>query len=133
MARANVRISVVKVLDLLRKRQAELQKQSDEYQANVSKWEKAVQAWEKRVISTIPKSAKPSSVSVDVPRYGNDKGKTVISLTYVLDKPADDKPSHPDYPSNHTLQEIDRTIKLLELTDDEMVSAGVYRNIADLL
>ena len=133
MARANVRISVEKVLDLLRKKQAELQKQSDEYQANVSKWEKAVQAWEKRVVSGISKSAKPYEVGVSQPAYGENRGKTVVTLTYVLDKKADSKPASPDYVSTHTIQEIDRTIKLLELTDDEQVSASVYRNIADLL
>lgn len=133
MARANVKISVSKVLDLLRIKASQVQKAIDDFESEQEKHKKALAAWQKSVVAGIPKSAKPQSVSVNVPHYGENSGKTVVEVTYVLDKVATKRPDNPERPSVYELRELEKTIKLLELTDDEFVSAGVYRNIAELL
>lgn len=137
MARANVRISTAKVLDLLRTKSKEITKQLALIPVEEKKYKADLATWRQKVVASIPKTLKPEKVSIDEIRYGENSGKVRIELTYVV--PTNKVGKQPSYPNGNeyalksSLQELERTIKLLELTDDETVSASVYKNIADLI
>ena len=136
MARASVRIQTKKVLELLRKREGELltlKKQTGKLEAD---HKKQVEAWESKA-AKVAKTAKPAEVSATEVRWGDDAGKVKVVISYIL--PANkvgERPESPDtfgYLQRNLLEEIQQTIKLLELTDDESVSATAYKNLAQLL
>jgi hypothetical protein len=137
MARANVKIKTAKVLDLLRKKQTETLASINDREAIKRKHNAERQAWEKKVVSVIGKTAKPSEVEVRNVSYGEQEGSIKVILTHYL--PASKVPAEPEvtlenlYTLKSRLEELNKTIALLELTDDETVSASAYRNIADLL
>lgn len=137
MARANVRISTAKVLDLLRAKAKETAKQLAELPALQKKHTAEVEAWEKKVIASIPKTAKPASVEVRTHTWGEHNGKTVVTLTYALpQRKFGEKPEERltnAYTLRNQLEELEKTIKLMELTEDDTVSTSVYKNLADLL
>jgi hypothetical protein len=137
MARANVKISTSKIIDLLRKKASETSKQLAEIPVLEKKYKSAVEAWDKKAIASVPKTAKPSRVDTQIIRYGEWEGFVKIEVThYVPVAKIGDYPernAHSDYQLKQTLSELERTIKLLELTDDETVSASTYRNLAELL
>ena len=138
MAKANVRISTAKVLDLLRIKAKEAAKQLAEIPALEKKYKAAVAAWEKKVVASVPKTAKPDKVDTTIIRYGELEGQIRVELTYYVPiAKVGDFPERGDIKSEYylkqNLDELEKTIKLLELTDDETVSASVYRNLADLL
>lgn len=137
MARANVKINTAKVLDLLRDKAKEIAKQLAELPALEKKHKEAVEAWKKKVIASIPKTQKATEVEIKTPTWGENAGKVVVEITYVIptnkvgERPQDNTPS--SYSLKNKLSELEQTIKLLELTDDQQVSATTYRNLADLL
>lgn len=137
MARANVKINTAKVVGLLREKSNELRKQLAEIPALEKKHKADVEAWKKKVIASIGKTTKPNEVSVTPQGYGEYRNHIKVELTYYL--PEGKLAERPDsrvpgeYSLKSRLSEIEQTLKLLELTDDETVSASVYRNLADLL
>lgn len=136
MARASVRIQTKKVLELLRKREGELltlKKQTAKLEAD---HKKQVEAWESKAAKAA-KTTKPSEVSATEVRWGDGAGKVRVVITYLLPVgKVGERPESPDtfgYAQRNLLEEIQQTIKLLELTDDESVSATAYKNLAQLL
>jgi hypothetical protein len=137
MASANVRIKTSKVLELLKKRVADLEalkKNSDKIQ---EAHRKAVKAWEDKVVKSISRTTKPDECSVNNRFYGSPKGKVKVELTYFVDEAKiGERPETPEtwlYSHANLLEEIKQVINLLELTDDETVSASAYKNLAKLL
>jgi hypothetical protein len=137
MARANVKISTSKIIDLLRKKASETSKKLAEIPALEKKHKSAVEAWDKKAIASVPKTAKPSRVDTQIVRYGEWEGFVKIEITHYvpLAKIGDypERTAYSEYQLKNTLQELEQTIKLLELTDDDTVSASTYRNLAELL
>ena len=137
MARANVRINTGKVLDLLRNKAKEISKQLVEIPALEKKHKAAVAAWEKKAVASIPKSAKPERVEPSIVRYGEYEGFVKVEIIHYV--PVAKVGEYPEriknneYQLKQTLAEVEQTIKLLELTDDETVSASTYKNLADLI
>lgn len=137
MARANVKISTGKVLDLLRKKASETSKKLAEIPALEKKYKSAVEAWEKKAVASVPKTGKPARVETQIVRYGEYEGFVKVEVIHYvpLAKIGDypERNAYSEYQLKQTFEELERTIKLLELTDDETVSASTYRNLADLL
>ena len=136
MARASVRIQTKKVLELLRKREGELltlKKQTAKLEAD---HKKQVEAWQNKATKAA-KTATPSEVSATQIHWGDEAGKVKVTLTYFLPvSKVGERPDAPDtfgYAQRNVLEEIQQTIKLLELTDDESVSATTYKNLSQLL
>ena len=137
MARANVRISTAKVLDLLRTKAKETAKQLAELPAAEKKYEAAIEAWRKKVVASIGKTTKPHEVSVVTSTYGEYRDHIKVELTYLVPKSkVAERPERllgNEYALKNNLSELEQTIKLLELTEDDTVSATAYRNLAELL
>ena len=132
----SVKIATTKVISALEEAKARLEKNFSQQEANDEKHKKAVEKWQKEVgklaLSAI---AKATDVSAHT-RYNGE-----INVSFSLAKGSIELPTEPkkDYETIHEWQyreqigEIENAIRILKMTDEEVVSTSTYNAIARYL
>ena len=131
-----VKIATSKVIKALETKLAQLQKDKENQATNEAKFEKAQEKWNKEVaklaLSVISKAEDLSAHK----RYNNE-----ISVSFTLpagsitlpDEPKKDFDTYHDWQYREMVEEIENAIRILKMTDEEVVSTSTYNAIARYL
>ena len=132
----NVKIATTKVIKALEGALEKLEKQFASQEANEAKYDKARKAWQAEVGKlALAKITKAESVSAHE-RYNNE-----INVSFTLPAGTIKLPKEPekDFLVLHEWQyreqkeEIENAIRILKMTDEEVVSTSTYNAIARYL
>ena len=132
----SVKIATTKVIKALETRLAQLAKDKENQEANEAKFEKAQDKWNKEVAKlALTAIAKAEDLSAHS-RYNGE-----IAVSFNLPKGAIELPAEPkkDYQTYHDWQyremveEIENAIRILKMTDEEVVSTSTYNATARYL
>ena len=132
----NVKIATIKVIKALETKLAQIQKDKANQATNEERFNKAHEKWSKDVAKlALGAIAKAESLSANL-RYNG-----MINVDFNLPKGAIDLPAEPqkDFDTYHEWQykemvdEIENAIRILKMTDEEVVSTSTYNAIARYL
>jgi hypothetical protein len=133
----NVKIATAKVIKALEGKLAQLKKDKANQKVNEDKFSKAQEKWQKDVAKlALAQIAKAENLRANV-RYNGS-----LNIDFDLPKSAiADLPAEPekDFESFHEWQykemvdEIENAIRILKMTDEEVVSTSTYNTIARYL
>ena len=132
----SVKIATTKVIKALETKLAQLQKDKANQKSNEEKFSKAQKAWNKEVAKlALGQISKAEDLSANV-RYDGR-----INVDFYLPKNAIDLPEQPekDYETFHDWQykemveEIENAIRILKMTDEEVVNTSTYNAVARYL
>ena len=132
----NVKIATTKVITALETKLAQLKKDKANQKVNEEKYSKAHEKWRKDVaklaLSAINKAEDLSanvryngSINVD---FNLPKGSIELP-----DEPQKDYESYHDWQYREMIEEIENAIRILKMTDEEVVSTSTYNAIARYL
>ena len=131
-----VKIATTKVIKALETKLAQLQKDKENQATNEAKFQKAQEKWNKEVaklaMSVISKAEDLSANK----RYNGE-----ISVSFNLpagsielpDEPKKDYDTYHDWQFREMVDEIENAIRILKMTDEEVVSTSTYNAIARYL
>ena len=132
----SVKIATTKVIKALETKLAQIQKDKANQKTNEEKFSKAQEKYNKEVAKlAFDKIAKAEDLSASV-RYN---GKIHVSFdlpagTITLpDEPQRDFESFNDWQYKEMIEEIENAIRILKMTDEEVVSTSTYNAIARYL
>ena len=131
-----VKIATSKVIKALETKLAQLRKDKENQKTNEAKYEKAQEKWNKEV-AKLALSAIAKAEDLEASKRYNDE----IRVSFTLPKNAIELPDEPkkDYEVYHDWQyremvdEIENAIRILKMTDEEVVSTSTYNAIARYL
>ena len=132
----NVKIATTKVIKALESKLAQLQKDKANQKVNEEKFSKAQEKYNKEVAKlALDKIAKADNLSAHT-RYN---GVIAVSFdihagTIVLPaEPEKDFDTYHDWQFKEMVEEIENAIRILKMTDEEVVSTSTYNAIARYL
>ncbi len=132
----NVKIATSKVIKALETKLAQIQKDKANQKVNEEKFQKATEKYNKEVAKiALANISKAEDLSAHT-RYNGE-----IAVSFNLPKNSLDLPDEPqkDFESFHDWQykemveEIENAIRILKMTDEEVVSTSTYNAIARYL
>ena len=132
----NVKIATTKVIKALENKLAQIQKDKANQKTNEEKHKKACEKWNKEVGKlALASISKANDVSAHT-RYNGE-----INVSFSLPAGSIELPKEPekDFESFHDWQykemveEIENAIRILKMTDEEVVSTSTYNAIARYL
>ena len=132
----SVKIATTKVIKALETKLAQLQKDKANQKANEEKFQKATEKYHKEVAKiALENISKAKDLSASTRYNGN------IYVNFEIAKNGLDLPAEPerDFETFHDWQykemvdEIDNAIRILKMTDEEVVSTSTYNAIARYL
>ena len=132
----SVKIATTKVIKALETKLAQLQKDKANQKSNEEKFDKAQKAYNKEVAKlALAQISKATDLSANV-RYNG-----VINVDFNLpagtitlpDEPKKDFESFHDWQYKEMVEEIENAIRILKMTDEEVVSTSTYNAIARYL
>jgi hypothetical protein len=132
----SVKIATTKVIKALETKLAEIQKNKANQKVNEEKYSKAHEKYNKEVAKlALAQISKANEVSAHT-RYNGE-----INVSFSLPKGTIDLPTEPerDFETFHEWQykemveEIENAIRILKMTDEEVVSTSTYNAIARYL
>ena len=132
----NVKIATTKVIKALETKLAQLQKDKANQKSNEEKFEKAQKAYNKEVAKlALAQISKATDLSANV-RYNG-----VINVDFNLpagtitlpDEPKKDFITFHEWQYREQKEEIENAIRILKMTDEEVVSTSTYNAIARYL
>jgi hypothetical protein len=132
----NVKIATTKVIKALESALDKLNKDFASQEANEAKHDKAVKAWNKEIAKLAMGAINKAEDLSAHTRYNGE-----IQVSFSLPKGSIEIPTEPkkDYNSIHEWQyreqkeEIENAIRILKMTDEEVVSTSTYNAIARYL
>ena len=132
MARAvSVKIPTAKVIEMIEQKLDKMKQEAKDYPKLLEAYEKAMFATLTKVIKVAKDNAGKDGVSV----YNNYSGVN-ISLNKTLADGIEfpERPADPDnWSTKQNKDQLEKTLKLLRLTDQESVSTSTYNSVLDLL
>ncbi len=137
----NLKIKKAKLVSTLSAKLKDLETDFKTNPAKQSKYEKDLEAWTANIIKLI-KNGKASIDDADENHYyGNhrsrQKAKTfsvTVSIPKALVPPTPEKPAlYEEYRFRNDKEAITNALRMLELSDDEYVSAGTIRSVSEYL
>jgi hypothetical protein len=132
----SVKIATTKVIKALETKLAQIKKDKDNQKDNEAKYQKAHEKWSKDVAKlALTAISKAEDLSANT-RYNGE-----INVSFSLPKGTIELPKEPekDYETYHDWQfremteEIENAIRILKMTDEEVVSTSTYNAIARYL
>ena len=132
----NVKIATTKVIKALENKLVQLKKDKANQKVNEEKFSKAMEKYNKEIAKlALAQISKATDLSANV-RYNG-----VINVDFNLPKGTIDLPEAPekDFETFHEWQykemvdEIENAIRILKMTDEEVVSTSTYNSIARFL
>ena len=132
----NVKIATAKVIKALETKLAQIKKDKANQKSNEEKYKKEVDKWGKELAKlALTKISKAENLSATT-RYNND---VYINFTLpagtitVPDEPQRDFEVIQDWAYREMVEEIENAIRILKMTDEEVVSTSTYNSIAKYL
>jgi hypothetical protein len=132
----NVKIATTKVITALENKLAQLQKDKANQKVNEEKFKKAQEKFNKEVAKL---SLEKISKAEDLSAHTRYNGQVNVSFTLpagtieLPDEPQKDFESFNDWQYKEMLEEIENAIRILKMTDEEVVSTSTYNTIARYL
>jgi hypothetical protein len=132
----SVKIATSKVIKALETKLAQLQKDKANQKSNEEKYQKALEKWRKDVAKlALGAISKAENLSAST-KYNGD-----TNVDFTLPKGTIDLPAEPEkeFESFHEwqykemIEEIENAIRILKMTDEEVVSTSTYNAIARYL
>ena len=132
----SVKIATTKVIKALETKLAQIRKDKENQASNEAKYEKAHLAWAKEIGKlALAQISKAESISANT-RYNG-----VINVDFNLpagtikvpDEPKRDFSTINDWQYKEMVEEIENAIRILKMTDEEVVSTSTYNAIAQYL
>ena len=132
----NVKIPTIKVIKALETKLEKIKKDYANQNVNEAKHEKAVEKWSKEVATlAMAHTGLVKEVTANVRWTGE------INVEFNLPKGTFQIPARPEkdyevvssYQYKETVEEIENAIRILKLTDEEVVSTSTYNSIAKYL
>ena len=132
----NVKIATTKVIKALENKLAQIKKDKANQKINEERFNKAHEKWSKDVAKlALTAIAKAEDLSANL-RYNG-----MINVDFNLPKGAIDLPKEPekdfdtyhDWQYKEMVEEIENAIRILKMTDEEVVSTSTYNSIAKYL
>ena len=132
----NVKIATTKVIKALETKLAQLQKDKANQKVNEEKFEKLQDKYNKEVAKlALDKMSKAQDLSAHK-RYNGE-----VSIQFTLpagtielpDEPKKDFETYHDWQYKEMVEEIENAIRILKMTDEEVVSTSTYNAIARYL
>ena len=132
----NVKIATSKVIKALETKLAQIQKDKANQKTNEEKFSKAQEKYNKEIAKlALDKIAKATDLSAHT-RYNGD-----INVSFTLPKGIVELPAEPekdfdtyhDWQYKEMVEEIENAIRILKMTDEEVVSTSTYNAIARYL
>ena len=132
----NVKIATTKVIKALETKLVQLQKDKANQKANEEKYKKALEKYNKEIAKlAVAQIAKAQNLRVNT-RYNGavnvDFDLPPGTIT-VPDEPQRDYEIIADYQYREMIEEITNGIRILKMTDEEVVSTSTYNSIAKYL
>ena len=132
----NVKIATAKVIKALETKLAQLQKDKTNQKSNEEKHKKAVEKYNKEIAKlAVAQIAKAQNLRVNT-RYNG-----IVNVDFDLpagtielpDEPQRDYEVMADWQYKEIIEEIENAIRILKMTDEEVVSTSTYNSIARYL
>ena len=132
----NVKIATTKVIKALETKLAQIKKDKANQKINEEKHTKALEKWQKEVGKlALTQIAKAENLQVNL-RYNGR-----LNVDFDLPKGSIDLPAEPekdfeslnDWQYKEMIEEIENAIRILKMTDEEVVSTSTYNTIARYL
>ena len=132
----NVKIATTKVIKALETKLAEIKKDFASQEANEAKYDKARKAWAKEVSKlAVAQIAKAENFSANR-RYNNEINIDFNLPAGVIDLPNEPQREHQqtsEWQYKEMVDEIENAIRILKMTDEEVVNASTFKTIAQYL
>ena len=132
----SVKIATTKVIKALETKLAEVKKDYANQEANEAKYQKAQKAWSKEVAKlAVAQIAKAENFSANR-RYNNEINIDFNLPAGVIDLPNEPQREHQqtsEWQYKEMVDEIENAIRILKMTDEEVVSTSTYNAIARYL
>ena len=145
MARSvSVKIPTTIVIEMIETKLADLTKAQADYPKLLSAYNKEIVSFTQDVLELIGKNKK-SVVDYNDYSFDSDnislnsewRGSLTIAIGKGLASKIGEKPTKPEDPDNwHTKQkreQLEKTLKLLKLTEQETITSSTYNSVLDLL
>jgi flagellar hook assembly protein FlgD len=132
----NVKIATTKVIKALETKLAQIQKDKANQKVNEEKYSKATEKWNKEIAKlALAQISKATDLSANVRWNGEvnvdfNLPKGSIELPVMPEK---DFESFNDWQYKEMVDEIENAIRILKMTDEEVVSTSTYNAIARYL
>ena len=132
----SVKIATTKVIKALETKLAQLQKDKESQATNEAKFEKAQEKWNKEVAKLAMSVISKADELCANKRYNGE-----IHVSFNLpagsvelpDEPKKDYEVYHDWQYREMVEEIENAIRILKMTDEEVVSTSTYNAIARYL
>jgi hypothetical protein len=132
----SVKIATTKVIKALETALAKLEKDYVSQEANQAKYEKARKAWSKEVVKlAVAQIGKADNFSANK-RWNNEINidfNIPAGLIELPDEPTQDFVRINDWEYRSQKEEIENAIRILKMTDEEVVSTSTYQAVARYL
>ena len=134
----SVKIATSKVIEALEKALVEKKSFSDNYKKEMAQYKTDLANWEANVAKLINTTIKPNEVRVTRKfSWSPERGYQIVATYDVdFDKVAP-QPEAPEHISESVLKdqinEIENAVRILKMTDEEVVSTSTYNSIARFL
>ncbi len=133
----NVKIATSKVIKALETKLAEVKKAYAEQGANEAKYQKAYKAWQKEIGKwAISNFSKAENIRTNYRQWNktlNVDFDIVVNETDFPKEPEKDYEVIHQHTYNEMKEEIENAIRILKMTDEEVVSTSTYNAIARYL
>ena len=131
-----VKIATTKVIKALETKLAQIRKDKENQKANEARYKKAVEKWSKDTLKiALANISKADDVNV------NNNYRNEINIHFTLpagsidysEKPEPDFQTLNEWQYKEMVEEIENAIRILKMTDEEVVSTSTYNAIARYL
>ena len=133
----SVKIATTKVIKALETKLAEIKKAYAEQGANEAKYQKAREKWQKEIGKwAVANFSKADNIRTNYRQWNktlNVDFDLVVNETDFPAEPKKDFQTFHDWQYNEMVEEIENAIRILKMTDEEVVSTSTYNAIARYL
>ena len=132
----NVKIATTKVIKALETKLAQIQKDKANQKSNEEKFEKAQEKYNKEVAKL---SLEKISKAKDLTASNRWNGEVCVNFTLpagtieLPDEPKRDFETFSEWQYKEMVEEIENAVRILKMTDEEVVSTSTYNAIARYL
>ena len=132
----NVKIATTKVIKALETKLAQIRKDKENQKANEARYKKAVEKWSRETLKlALANISKADDVNI------NNNYRNEISVNFSLpagtidysEKPEADFQTLNEWQYKEMVEEIENAIRILKMTDEEVVSTSTYNAVARYL
>jgi hypothetical protein len=133
----NVKIATTKVIKALETKLAQIKKDYEAQDALEAKYQKALEKWNKELMEfALANIKKAKNVRTNMRSWSN-----ILNVDFDISVTNEDYPKEPQrdfevihkHTYNEMVEEIENAIRILKMTDEEVVSTSTYNAIARYL